>query len=83
MVVKLTSDDSPDFNTLSGIMEYFNKVPFETFKEKLNEWFIRELPDKRPDLVKYGGGVDLPPNLFNLIEQIFKMAEEKDQSRLN
>ena len=82
-MIKLISDDSPDFNTLSGIMEYFNKVPFETFKEKLNEWFIRELPDKRPDLINCDGEANLPQSLFNLIEQIFKMTEEKDQSRLN
>ncbi|MFA6083432.1 hypothetical protein [Mucilaginibacter sp.] len=83
MVAKLSDDESPDFSTLSGIMDYFNKVPFETFKEKLNDWFLKELPEKRPDLVKPNGDIDLPPGLFDLIEKIYKLAEEKDQSRLN
>jgi hypothetical protein len=83
MTANLPGDESPDFSTLSGIMDYFNKVPYETFKKELTEWFLRELPYKRPDLVKHQGDVDLPPNLLNLIEQIFKMGEEKDQSRLN
>jgi hypothetical protein len=82
-VSKLTNDESPDFSTLSGIMEYFNKVPFETFKRELSEWFLKELPDKRPDLIKANGEIDFPPGLQNLIDKIFKLVEEKDQSRLN
>lgn len=80
---KLTNDESPDFSTLSGIMEYFNKVPFETFKRELNEWFVKELPNKRPDLVKANGDIDLPAGLQNLIDKIYKLAEERDQSQLN
>lgn len=83
MVSKLTNDESPDFSTLSGIMDYYNKVPFETFKRELNEWFLKELPDKRPDLIKANGEIDLPAGLQNLIDNIFKLAEEKDQSQLN
>ena len=83
MVAKRTGDESPDFSSLTGIMEYFNKVPFETFKKTLNEWFIRELPKMRPDLVKPDGQIDLPPDLFCFIEKLFAVAEEKDQSRLN
>jgi hypothetical protein len=82
-VSKLTNDESPDFSTLSGIMEYFNKVPFETFKRELNEWFVKELPNKRPDLVKANGDIDLPAGLQNLIDKIYKLAEERDQSQLN
>ncbi len=83
MMAKFTGDESPDFSTLSGIMDYFHKVPFETFKEKLKEWFMKELPEKRPDLVRPGGEIDLPPGFFNFIEQLCKTAEEMDQSRLN
>ena len=83
MAANLAGDESPDFSTLSGIMEYFNKVPFETFKKELNEWFLKELPDKRPDLIKPDGGIDLPPGLQNLIDNIFRISEEKDQSKLN
>jgi hypothetical protein len=82
-MAKLDDNEFPDFSTLSGIMEYFNKVPFETFKKSLNEWFIRELPGKRPDLIKPNGEIDLPPDLFSLIDKLYKKAEEKDQSRLN
>jgi hypothetical protein len=41
-------------------MDYFNKVPFETFKMRLTEWFMKELPNKRPDLIKPNGEIDLP-----------------------
>jgi hypothetical protein len=75
-VSKLTTNESPDFSTLSGIMEYFNKVPFETFKRELNEWFVKELPEKRPDLVKSNGDIDLPAGLQTLIDKIYKRAEE-------
>lgn len=83
MAANLAGDESPDFSTLSSIMEYFHKVPFETFKKELMEWFLKELPDKRLDLIKPNGEIDLPPGLQNLMESIFKLAEEKDQSRLN
>ncbi len=83
MESKLSNDEFPDFSTLSGIMDYFNKVPFETLKRELNYWFIRELPNKRPDLVKKSGAVDLPVGFQNLMDEILKLAEEKDQSRLN
>ena len=83
MAANLTGDECPDFSTLSGIMDYFNKVPFETFKKELNEWFLKELPEKRPDLIKPDGEIDLPPGLQNLIDKIFNVAEEKDQSKLN
>ena len=82
-MANLPDDESPDFSTLSGIMDYFNKVPFETFKKELTAWFLKELPEKRPDLIKPDGQIDLPPGLHNLIDKIFKLAEEKDQSRLN
>lgn len=83
MTANITNDESPDFSTLSGIMEYFYKVPFEIFKRDLTEWFQTELPEKRPDLVKANGDVDLPSGLQNLIDKIFKLSEEMDQSRLN
>jgi hypothetical protein len=83
MVAKSSKDESPDFSTLTGIMDYFNKVPFETFKNALNEWFTRELPLRRPDLIKPNGEIDLPPDLFNFIDKLFIITEEKDQSRLN
>lgn len=79
----LTNDDLPDFSSLSGIMEYFNRVPFETFKRSLTEWFEKELPDKRPDLVKANGDIDLPVGFHDFIDNILKLAEEKDQSKLN
>ena len=79
----LTNDESPDFSTLSGIMNYFNKVPFETFKKELNEWLVRELPNKRPDLIKTNGEVDLPAGFHDFMDKILKLAEEMDQSRLN
>ncbi|WP_158993852.1 hypothetical protein [Mucilaginibacter sp. L196] len=83
MEAKLPDDESPDFSTLSGIMEYFNKVPFETFKKVLTEWFLKELPDKRPDLINPNGNANLPPSIANLIDGVFKLAEEKDLSKLN
>jgi hypothetical protein len=83
MVAKLTGDESPDFSTLSGIMDYFHKVPFETFKKELNEWFLKELPNKRPDLINPDGEINLPSSLSELVAKIFKLAEEKDQSKLN
>jgi len=83
MKPKSPGDESPDFSTLSGIMEYFNKVPFDTFKKELNEWFLKELPNKRPDLLNFEGKIDMPPALSDLVEKIFKLGEEKDQSKLN
>ena len=83
MEAKSADDESPDFSTLTGIMEYFNKVPFETFKKELNGWFLRELPSKRPDVIDTNGAIDLPPALSELVKKIFKLAEEKDQSKLN
>jgi hypothetical protein len=75
--------ESPDFSSLSAIMDYFNKVPWETFKKDLTEWFTKELPHKRPDLIKANGDIDLPAGFHNLIDNFFRLAEEKDQSRLN
>ncbi|WP_184547322.1 hypothetical protein [Mucilaginibacter sp. FT3.2] len=83
MEPKTPGDEYRDFSTLSGIMEYFNKVPFETFKKELNEWFIKELPKKRPDLISTDGKNRIPPELSKLVAKIFKIAEEKDQSNLN
>jgi len=83
MESKISNNESPDFSTLSGIMEYFHKVPFEVFKKELNEWFLKELPNKRPDLINLNGDVNLPPSFPNLISEIFKISEEKDQSNLN
>jgi hypothetical protein len=83
MEPKSPGDESSDFSTLSGIMEYFNKVPFETFTKELNEWFLRELPNKRPDLLNPDGKIDMPPALTDLVKNIFKLGEEKDQSKLN
>jgi len=83
MTTSSTGEESPDFSTLSGIIEYFNKVPFETFKKDLTEWFKNELPDKRPDLIKPDGEIDLPSGFHNFIDKVFKLAEEKDQGRLN
>ncbi|MDP9079034.1 MAG: hypothetical protein M3O71_16520 [Bacteroidota bacterium] len=83
MEAKSPGDESPDFSTLSGIMAYFNKVPFETFKKDLNEWFLKELPNKRPDLLNPDGKIAMPPALAELVANIFKLAEEKDQSKLN
>ena len=72
----------PDFSTLTGIMEYFHKVPFEQFKKELNEWFKSELAEKNK-LSKSAGVNTLPDNFEGFIESIFKLAEEKDQQRLN
>jgi len=83
MAANLSGDETPDFSTLSGIMGYFKRVPFETFKRELTEWFLKALPDKRPDLIKPNGEIDLPSGFHNLIDKIFKLTEEKDQSRLN
>lgn len=80
---ELAGGKVPDFSTLSEIMDYFHQVPFETFKETLSTWFLRELPSKRPDLVNSQGVIELPPGLVNLIDAIFKTAEETDQSHLN
>jgi len=83
MTPKIPGGESPNFNTLSDIMDYFNKVPFEIFKQNLTEWFMKELPEKRPDLIGPDGKNNLPPSLFNIIDNIFKLAEEKDQAKLN
>jgi hypothetical protein len=82
-VPHLPNDETPDFSTLSGIMAYFNKVPFETFKKELNDWFARELPNNRPDLIKTNGEFDLPAGFHDLMDKIMKLAEEMDQSRSN
>jgi hypothetical protein len=83
VVAKLSNDESPDFSTLTGIMEYFHKVPFETFKKTLNDWFLQQLPEKRPDLISPNGKPKLPEELFALIDRIYKVAEEKNQARSN
>jgi len=79
----LAADEIPDFSTLSEIMDYFHKVPFDTFRKTLDDWFLNELPNRRPDLIKQNGEVALPLGLFDLIEKIFERAEKKAQSRLN
>jgi hypothetical protein len=78
-----TSGHHPDFSTLTGIMEYFSKVPFEIFKMELTKWLMKELPGKRPDLVNSNGDPGLPEGFDELIESIFQQAELNDQTHLN
>ncbi len=72
-----TDVDHPDFSTLTGIMEYFNNVPFETFKMELTKWFMKELPERRPDWTKANGDPALPESFEKLIESIFQIAKLK------
>jgi hypothetical protein len=73
----------PDFSTLTGIMEYFNKVPFDIFKMELTKWFMKEMPGKRPDLVNSNGDPCLSEGFNELIEFIFKQAEINNQTHLS
>lgn len=73
---------SPNFKSLAEVMEHFSKVPFETFKKDLNEWFLNALTDQKSGLLEVNPGVNLA-GLLNFAENMFKVAEEMDQARLN
>lgn len=64
----------PDFSTLTGIMDYFSKVPFETFKKELDKWFIREIGKKQTESGSKEGHVNVPEDLLKLIDTIYKKA---------
>lgn len=73
----------PDFSTLTGIMDYFSKVPFETFKKELDKWFIQEINKKQTESMLKKGHDNIPEDLLKLIDTIYKQAANLEQSHFN
>lgn len=73
MEASQSKPNTPDFSTLTGIMERFHRVPYEQFQRELNDWFTRNLLEKGMDLstLQQNGFPDLP----NLISSIYHRAE--------
>lgn len=69
----LTPFNQLDFSTLTGVMERFQRVPYEQFQRELNDWFTSNLLEKGMDLNA------LPrngfPGLANFINEIYHNAE--------
>lgn len=82
MDVKQAEKHPTEFNTLSEIMEYFHSVPFDDFRKNINEWFIKQLKKKRPDLMCEQSGFDLN-KLLQFTEQTFTTADEMQQAKCN
>ncbi|EHQ24757.1 hypothetical protein Mucpa_0565 [Mucilaginibacter paludis DSM 18603] len=68
-----SNPESPDFSTLTGIMERFHRVPYEQFQKELNDWFTGNLREQGIDLntLQEDGIIGLP----NLISEIYHRAE--------
>jgi hypothetical protein len=66
-----------DFSTLTGIMDYFSKVPFETFKKDLDKWFIEEVNKKQAESILKEGRGNIPEGMMILIETIYRQANNK------
>lgn len=41
--------NTPDFGTLTGIMERFAQIPYEQFQQELHDWFYTSLSEKGID----------------------------------
>jgi hypothetical protein len=81
MEASQSKPNSPDFSTLTGIMERFYRVPYEQFQRELNDWFTGNLLEKGLDLntLQQNGFPDLP----NLISSIYRRAEVLQTSSEN
>ena len=68
-------NSTPDFGTLTGIMERFAQVPYEQFQRELNDWFYGSLSEKGIDQsqLQEKGLASLP----DLISFIYHEAEVK------
>ena len=44
------TNDTPDFGTLTGIMERFAQIPYEQFQQELHDWFYTSLSEKGIDV---------------------------------
>jgi len=73
MEASQSKPNSPDFSTLTGIMERYYRVPYEQFQRELNDWFTDNLLEKGMDLntLQQNGFPGLP----NLISSIYHRAE--------
>jgi hypothetical protein len=71
-----STTNQPDFSTLTGIMDYFHRVPFETFQKDLNDWFSKALLDKGidPENIQIKGHPNLS-SVPDLVSQIYHQAE--------
>ncbi len=73
---KKPHQSSPDFGTLTGIMERFVQVPYEQFQRELDDWFAESLAEKGIDLqqaLRQEGLAFLP----QLVSFIYHEAEVK------
>jgi len=73
---------NPDFSTLTGIMDHFQKVPFEQFKNDLDNWFKTEWAERRQTSAN-SADCSLPDNFEEFIKNIYMLAERKEQQKLN
>ena len=67
--------NTPDFGTLTGIMERFAQIPYEQFQQELHDWFYNSLSEKGIDLqqLQDKGLTGLP----ELVSFIYHEAELK------
>ena len=75
MDAKNTLPETPEFKSLTEIMDRFNAVPYDQFQQELNDWFYRTL-----DMQQGGSGLqDLKTsgigNLPALVSEIYHRAE--------
>jgi len=69
------NNSTPDFGTLTGIMERFAQIPYEQFQQELHDWFYNSLSEKGIDLqqLQDKGLTHLP----DLVSFIYHEAELK------
>jgi len=81
---------TPDFGTLTGIMERFAQVPYEQFQRELHDWFYNSLSEKGIDLQQsQENGLTRLPDLVSFIyheaevKQLLNDQSESDEQDNN
>jgi hypothetical protein len=78
-------NSTPDFGSLTGIMERFAQIPYEQFQQELHDWFYNSLSEKGIDLEQLQD--KRLAHLPDLVSFIYHEAELKqllnDQSNSN
>lgn len=66
---------TPDFGTLTGMMDRYAQIPYEQFQQELHDWFYTSLSEKGIDLQQSQdkGFANLP----ELVSFIYHDAELK------
>lgn len=65
----------PEFSSLTEIMERFNNVPYDQFKQELNDWFYRNLAQSQEGSNLQNSENSCIRNLPALVSEIYHRAE--------